>query len=119
VPDSLNSLAPGLNCELLSDTLYPNEACVATEDLVAALRIVCTQSGVRILENAAAKSIEAGPDQVLVSTPRERIAARYLVIAAGAWSSQIQFNVGGMPVSIPVSFPVKEHLAGYRLSPAP
>ena len=113
---TLSSMAPGLIRERLSGALfYPNEACVAPEDLLAALRVVCAQSGIEILENTPAGHIEAGPDEVLVNTPRERIAARYLVLAAGAWSSQIPFSVGGMEACIPESFPVKGHLAGYQL----
>jgi glycine/D-amino acid oxidase-like deaminating enzyme len=50
-------------------------------------------------------------------TPQERMSARYLVLAAGAWNSQVPFSVGGIPASILESFPVKGHLAGYQLPP--
>ncbi|HZD49213.1 MAG TPA: FAD-dependent oxidoreductase [Silvibacterium sp.] len=115
---TLNSVAPGLLREQLSGALfYPNEACVAPENLLAALRIACTNSGVRICEKTPAERIEAGADQVVATTPQERTAARYLVLAAGAWSSQIPLSIGGLPASIPESFPVKGHLAGYELAP--
>jgi glycine oxidase len=115
---SLSSLAPGLALERLSGALfYPHEGCVAPEDLLAALRIACMQSGVRILENTPAERIKADSDQILVRTAQEQLAARYLVLAAGAWSSQIPFSVSGMQACIPKSFPVKGHLAGFRLPP--
>jgi glycine oxidase len=115
---SLNSLAPGLNSKgLVGALFYPNEACVAPEDLLGALRIICNRRGVKILENCPAESIDAEHNRVTVKLPKERITGRSLVLAAGAWSSLIPLSRLEMPALIPESFPVKGHLIGYQLPP--
>ena len=51
----------------------------------------------------------------MVRFREQRISGRNLVLAAGAWSSQISVRRSGVAAHIPESFPVKGHLAGYRL----
>lgn len=115
-PSSLSAVAPGLNLEGLMGALYyPDDACVAPGDLLRALRTVCQREGVRIRENSPVESIDAERGRVMVRLREETISGRNLVLAAGAWSSQIPVSRSGVATHIPESFPVKGHLVGYHL----
>jgi glycine oxidase len=115
-PSSLSAVAPGLNLEGLVGALYyPDEACVAPADLLRALRTVCHREGVKIRENSPVESIDAEDGRVIVRIRGQRISGRNLVLAAGAWSSQIPVSRSGVAAHLPESFPVKGHLVGYRL----
>jgi glycine oxidase len=115
---SLSAVAPGLNLEGLRGAFYyPDDACVAPGDLLRALRTVCERQGVTILENSPVESIEAEHGLVMVRVREQRISGRNLVLAAGAWSSQIPVSRSGVNTRIPESFPVKGHLVGYQLLP--
>jgi glycine oxidase len=117
-PSSLGAVAPGLNLEGLRGALYyPDDACVAPGDLLQALRAVCEREGVKILENRPVGSIEAESGRVTVRVREQKVSGRNLVLAAGAWSSQIPVSRSGDAVHIPESFPVKGHLVGYQLLP--
>ena len=113
---SLSAVAPGLNLEGLVGALYyPDEACVAPADLLRSLRTVCQREGVKILEHSPVQNIDAERGRVMVRMREQQISGRNLVLAAGAWSSQIPVSRSGMAAHIPESFPVKGHLVGYRL----
>lgn len=115
-PSSLGAVAPGLNLEGLVGALYyPDEACVAPADLLRALRTVCLREGVKILEHSPVQSIDAERGGVMVRIREQQISGRNIVLAAGAWSSQISVSHSGMAAHIPECFPVKGHLVGYRL----
>jgi glycine oxidase len=115
---SLSAVAPGLNLEGLRGALYyPDDACVAPGDLLRALRAVCERKGVKILENSPVESIDAERGRVMVRVHEQKISGRNLVLAAGAWSSQIPVSRSGVTTHIPESFPVKGHLVGYQLLP--
>jgi glycine oxidase len=115
-PSSLSAVVPGLNLEGLVGALYyPDEACVAPADLLRALRTVCHREGVKIRENSPVESIDAEDGRVIVRIRGQRISGRNLVLAAGAWSSQIPVSRSGVAAHLPESFPVKGHLVGYRL----
>jgi len=117
-PSSLGAVAPALNLEGLVGALYyPDEACVAPADLLRALRTVCLREGVRIRENSPVESIDAERGRVMVRLREQRINGRNLILAAGAWSSQIPVSRLGVAEHIPDSFPVKGHLVGYQLLP--
>jgi glycine oxidase len=115
---SLSAVAPGLNLEGLRGALYyPDDACVAPGDLLRALRVVCEREGVKILEDSPVESIDAEHGLVIVRVREQWISGRNLVLAAGAWSSQIPVGRSGVTTHIPDSFPVKGHLVGYQLLP--
>jgi glycine oxidase len=117
-PSSLSAVAPGLNSEGLFGALYyAKDACVAPEDLLRALRMLCDRGGVKVLENIPVESIDAERDRVTVRIAKQHIAGRNLVLSAGAWSSLIPLSRSGAPASIPTSVPVKGHLVGYQLPP--
>ena len=115
---SLSAVAPGLNLEGLRGALYyPDDSCVAPGDLLRALRVVCEREGVKVLENSPVESIDAERGRVTVRVREQRISGRNLVLAAGAWSSQIPVGRSEVITHIPESFPVKGHLVGYQLLP--
>ena len=115
---SMSAIVPGLNLKgLLGAVYYPDDACVAPLDLLRALRVVCEHHDVRILENSPVKCINAEGSKVVVTLPSRRITGRNLVLAAGAWSSEIPLWCFGKTMPMPVSIPVKGHLVGYRLQP--
>jgi glycine oxidase len=117
-PSSLSAVAPGLELEGLVGALYyPDDACVAPADLLRALRTVCEREGVRILERGPVESIDAERGRVMVRVREQRVDGRNLVLAAGAWSSQIPVRRSGVTTRTPESFPVKGHLVGYQLLP--
>lgn len=117
-PSSLSPVVPGLTLEGLVGALhYPDEACVAPVDLLRGLRAVCHREGVKILENSPVEGVDAERGRVIVRVRERRISGRNLVLAAGAWSSQIPVHRSGVAARIPESFPVKGHLLGYQLLP--
>ena len=91
----------GIVWERRGDSLYyPNDAIVDPGQVMAALRIACERAGVEILEHAAVSSIG-------------ELDAQAVVLAAGAWSTQIQIP----GVALAEAYPVKGHLIGYNLQP--
>jgi glycine/D-amino acid oxidase-like deaminating enzyme len=90
VPSSVRCIAPGVDTtDLHGALLYPQDACVSPTDLLQALRIACCRYGVNILENSPVTAIDAGKHSVTAWTAGKRLNARNVVLAAGAWSSQI------------------------------
>jgi glycine oxidase len=78
---------------------YPDDAIVNPREITAALCSVCRKLGVSLVENRAVESARS------VQT------FEALVVAAGAWSSQI--SIAGLPTAEPV----KGHLIGYQQPP--
>jgi glycine/D-amino acid oxidase-like deaminating enzyme len=89
--------ALGIRSQRLSPTelFYPDDASVDPRHVTRALRVACERRGVAIHENSPVTKLD-GPS----------------VLAAGAWSSQIQ-----TPVPIEPSFPIRGHLVSYRMPP--
>ena len=82
--------------------IYPAEAQVDPRDITCALRCACLKRGVKLLEETRADEFDS--DEVDA-----------VVIAAGAWSSEIAVRYRGKPVGLPPAFPVKGHLIGFDL----
>ena len=115
---SLRELAPGLTLGGLRGALfYPDDSCVAPQDLLNALKLACKRRGVTILEQTPVKSIHAQQDGVAAVTANGLIKTRSAVLAAGPWSSQIPVCHSETLVNIPATFPVKGHIIGYQLPP--
>jgi glycine oxidase len=83
---------------------YPDDGFVDPNHLLRALRAACTARGVGIIENRRFSSIESGDHAAVV-------------IAAGAWSSQIQIRHEGCLLDLPPVKPIKGHLMGFDLEP--
>lgn len=95
----------GVRVELTPDGLYyPLDAFVDPTDVVRALRRACEGRKVDIAEKQRITKIESAD-------------YRALVIAAGAWSNQIQVRHRGQPVTLPAVKPIKGHLIGFQLQP--
>jgi len=81
---------------------YPGDGCVDPNDLLRALRLVCLGRGVTIVEKHRISPIESGDFDALV-------------IAAGAWSNQLQVTIHGRRIDLPPVKPIKGHLIGFDM----
>jgi glycine/D-amino acid oxidase-like deaminating enzyme len=94
----------GIRVERRPDGLfYPDDALVDPEHLLRALRCAAEAQGVR-MENRVVTNLEASVYGAVV-------------VAAGAWSSQLRLTYHDRAVSLPESIPVKGHLIGFRMPP--
>jgi glycine oxidase len=110
-PEQIAIFWPRLNTvELAGGYFYPGDAFVNPRDVMAALRIVCENAGVALLEHTEAKTLSAAALGVCV----HRKSYSAAVIASGAWSGFI--TVDGLP-ALPKSEPVRGHLLGYQQPP--
>jgi glycine oxidase len=97
--------AAGVSVELTPRGLfYPEDGFVDPTHLLRALRAACVARGVEIVENRALSTVNS----------REFTA---IVIAAGAWSNQLQVTHGDTRVDLPQVKPIKGHLIGFDLEP--
>ena len=90
---------------------YRDDAIVNPRDVVSALKIACAGRGVRIQEHCGVRRLSVGEGNVTVETEQGSTEHQAAVIAAGAWSSQLE--VSGVP-PLPGAEPVKGQLIGYR-----
>jgi glycine oxidase len=95
------SRIPGLGQGAISAQYYPSDAVVNPRDVLRALRVSCIRAGVKLREFTGVNAIPG--------EPFERT-----VVAAGAWSSQIQVRQEGQAVPLPKSFPVRGHLIAFE-----
>jgi glycine oxidase len=82
---------------------------------MTALRAACLARGVSIEEDSRVRSIACGAACTRVSLEHRAIDAPFAVLAAGAWSGDMNLVVDNRPYPLPRSFPRKGHLLGYRL----
>ena len=87
---------------------YPDDAAVDPRDLLRALRAACEKRGVTFREEKPVHQIVA---QAGLVTRPER--AAIAVLAAGAWSSEIQIRVDGVAIALERSFPIRGHLIAF------
>ena len=90
---------------------YPDDAIVNPREMVYALKIACRKRGVRTEEHCRVQRLVIGVKGVTVRTEQGSAEYRAAVVAAGAWSSQLE--VEGVP-DLPSTQPVKGQLIGYR-----
>ena len=86
---------------------YPDDALVNPRDVMAALRMACLHSGVSIHEHEPVVEILANGSGV--RTPRASYRDEGVLIAAGAWSSDLTAGL-----KLPRTMPVRGHLISYR-----
>lgn len=97
--------AHGIRVEVRNGGLYyPEDAFVDPNDLLHALRCACQSREVAVLEHHPVTGIEASEYDAVV-------------IAAGAWSSQICVSYRGAQIEMPAVKPIKGHLIGFDLAP--
>jgi glycine oxidase len=106
---------PLFDREIAGALFYPEDAIVDPRDVMRALRIACCVQRVEIREGFRVERIDSRGDAVEVDGEHQTLHASVAVLAAGAWSSEIQVSGNGAPESRPQSFPVKGHLIGYQL----
>jgi glycine oxidase len=109
--DEVRGLAPLVRPDAIGAIHYTNEAIVDPASLMIALRAACLARGVCIQEQSPIRYISVTQSDVQVSQYK----ARYAVIAAGAWSGDVNVTIDSQPCPLPRSFPIKGHLLGYRL----
>ena len=97
--------ALGIDSSVDADRIYyPNDGQVKPRHIVNALIDAGGKLGIEFVEGTAVRSIEPNG----VATDKGLVEAGVVVLAAGAWASQL------LP-GLPRSFPVKGHLIGYRM----
>jgi glycine oxidase len=99
-------LALGIRSERVGNgRYYPDDAVVDPRDVNAALKVACGRLGVTFHEHEPV--VEIAADGTGVRTTRGEYFADGVVLAAGAWSSQL------CP-ALPAVTPVRGHLIAYR-----
>jgi glycine oxidase len=83
---------------------YPNDGYVDPRHVLRALRSACARRGVNVEDGKRLDDVDSGRFEAVV-------------VAAGAWSGQLQVRHRGSLLALPETFPVKGHLIGYRLQP--
>jgi glycine oxidase len=90
----------------VSARFYPDDAVVNPRNVMVALREACLRNGVRLLEHEPV--LEILRDGAGVRTPQGAYEDDGVVIAAGAWSSDL------IPQGLPSAIPVRGHLISYN-----
>lgn len=116
--DELRTVAPFVRTDATSAVFFPDDAIVDPAALMRALRSACLARGVCLRESSPVAEIHADSrGAAIVATSGAGVRARFAMLAAGAWSSEIAIRVNDQFYAPPRSFPVKGHLLGYRLPP--
>lgn len=111
--DEAADLEPLLSPRLPAAVFAPEDHQVDNRALAEALHRAAEQAGVEIREETAVAAIEPDDEQPAVRlADGERLAARAVVLAAGAWSA----SVDGLEPAPPVR-PVKGQMLSLRLDP--
>jgi glycine oxidase len=110
----LRRLEPGLDAAIDDGLLLPHDRSIDNAALVRGLRLAAARAGVRILEGLEAHGVVLDRGRaVAVATAAGRRPAGAVVIAAGAWSSQV-------PAEEPPPFathPVRGQIACFHAAP--
>ena len=110
----LRQLEPGLREGIRDGLLLPRDGSVDNAVLVRGLRIAAERAGVRVLARTRARRVLIARGAVTgAETDAGRLRAPSVVIAAGAWSSQI--DTGGLP-PVPTE-PVRGQMIALRAAP--
>jgi len=96
--------------DLLGARFYRDDAIVNPRDVVAALVQACKRLPVTLVPQCAVSRVESSSYGAALHSTRSMEHFRAAVIAAGAWSSEIE--VAGAPPLPPVE-PIKGHLIGF------
>ncbi len=97
---------PGLRDGAIAAQYYPFDSVVNPRHLVRALRLACARAGVRFREWEPIEQIPTADSRTFDRT----------VIAAGAWSTQIQMPSALQNHAMPKAFPVRGHLVAFEES---
>lgn len=98
--DDLRQFEPALSQDIVGGFHVESDITVQPNSLIAGLRSALVDAGVEIRDGALVVEMDpSGKRVVAVRTPTETIVADHVLIAAGAWSSQLARMVG---VRIPI-----------------
>jgi glycine oxidase len=106
-PAETRAYEPNLAADIFGGLLIPDQGLVSAPDTTRALAAAARRNGANFLEPALAHRITSCVDGVDIDTGHGRIHAGAVVLAAGAWSGQIE--VGGLTTPVPVK-PVRGQL---------
>ncbi|HUR34636.1 MAG TPA: glycine oxidase ThiO [Vicinamibacterales bacterium] len=98
---------PNLAPDIFGGLLIPDQGHVSAPETTRALIVAAQQYGATLLEPSLAHRLTSCVDGVDIDTGHGRIHAGAVVLAAGAWSGQIE--IGGAMVPVPVR-PVRGQL---------
>jgi glycine oxidase len=111
-PAQVHAFWPRIAREALAGArFYADDAIVNPREMVHALKTAALQHGVQICEQCRVRRILMGEDSVLVQTDGGSGKYQAIVVASGAWSSEVAIN--GVP-NLPKAEPVKGQLIGYH-----
>lgn len=89
------SLVPGVAGAFVGGSYVPSDGQADPHRAAPALARAAEQHGARIYSRCAVEEIEVAGDRITgVVTERGRIAAPVVVLAAGAWSSRLAWDIG-------------------------
>jgi glycine oxidase len=99
--DEARQLEPNISADVLSALRFPNDYQVENRRLVEALAASNKKLGVRTLTDCEVLSLRIEQERVAgVETAKGFFAASAVVIAAGAWTSQIRIDDSGSAINV-------------------
>jgi glycine oxidase len=113
--DELGALVPLVRPDVVGAIHYTNEATVDPAGLMSALRAACLTRGVVIQEDSRVTAMSATSTGVRACLASGAVHSYFAVLAAGAWSGDMNVSIDNQPYALERSFPMKGHLLGYRL----
>lgn len=100
-PDAARNLEPGLSGNVRCALRFPNDFQVENRRLVEALLIANERLGVRLNKNCEVTALKMEDDRVVgVETSEGVISAPSIVLAAGAWSSSLNYAATLPPIEV-------------------
>lgn len=112
-PDGARQLVPALRVGgWAGGRYYPGDAIVDPRSVLRALVQVLQRRGVGIEAGVPVHRVQASRGGAVV----DGRAARWAVLAAGAWAGGVQAEVDGERVRLQESIPVRGHLSGCRMA---
>jgi glycine oxidase len=113
--DDTRACEPNLSGDISGGLLIPSQGLLSAPDLTRALLASARLHGARLLEPTSVQRIASDRGSVIVTTDRGVVEAGTVVLAAGAWSGQIDIDgVSPLPVR-----PVRGQLLHLRWSGTP
>lgn len=110
--DRLREIEPNLSDEIIAALYTPEETHLYAPDYVKALKQACISVGVQIYERLEQTEIVEWQREVHVRSKDQRsFFADHLVVATGAWSSELEET---FDIKIPV-FPIRGQICAYEI----
>ena len=99
----LRQYVPLARQDVAGALFYPEDAQVDPRDLMAALRAACLAKRVEIREGVRVTAIRPRADTLIVEASSAAFETPHAVLAAGAWSSEIEVEGQSLPRAFPVA----------------